>query len=61
MSTISDTIKIKINETSKDIILELFSGYQLKVGHGLFQTINHVFQVILVVKLEANFTCINFD
>ena len=36
----------------KTIVLELFTGLHWKVGHGLFQT--HVFQVIFVVKLEAN-------
>ena len=49
------------NETSKETILDLFSGFHLKVGHSLFQTIDHVFQVFLVVKLEANLTRISFD
>ena len=61
MSNISDAIQKKINETSKDIVLELFTGLHWKVGHGLFQTINHVFQVFFVVKLEANLTRIPFD
>ena len=61
MSTSSDTIQTKINETSKDIVLELFTGLHWKVGHGLFQTINHVFQVIFVVIFEANLTRLPFD
>ena len=61
MSTISDAIQTKINETSKDIVLELFTGLHLKVGHGLFQTINHVFQVIFVVIFEAYLTRLHCD